>query len=93
MIPSLRMRARIGVVKTALLVGEFEEAEREAASLVARHSAAILTRMAVHADALWSAGLFDEAEREFRDALAHRAGDVARSAWPGQGDGVAVAAR
>lgn len=33
--PSLRMRARIGVVKTALLVGEFEEAEREAASLKA----------------------------------------------------------
>ena len=31
--PALRLRARIGVVKTALLVGEFEEAQREAASL------------------------------------------------------------
>ncbi|MHB1225842.1 MAG: hypothetical protein ACYC2G_17565, partial [Gemmatimonadaceae bacterium] len=31
--PVLRMRARIGVVKTALLVGEFEEAQREAAGL------------------------------------------------------------
>ena len=29
--PALRLRARIGVVKTALLVGEFEEAQREAA--------------------------------------------------------------
>lgn len=67
--PSLRMRARIGVVKTALLVGEFEEAEREAASLKADSPGNAETK-AVHADALWSAGLFDEAEREFREALA-----------------------
>jgi Flp pilus assembly protein TadD len=66
--PSLRMRARIGVVKTALLVGEFEDAQREAASL-RRDSPGNPEAMAVHADALWSAGLFDESEREFRDAL------------------------
>ena len=67
--PKLKLRARIGVVKTALLVGEFEEAQREAASLRSddpRNPEAI----AIHADSLWSAGLFDEAEREFRDALA-----------------------
>ena len=67
--PALRLRARIGVVKTALLVGEFEEAQHEAASLrddSPRNPEAI----AVHADALWSAGLFDESEREFGDALA-----------------------
>ncbi|MGE4223340.1 MAG: aspartyl protease family protein [Vicinamibacterales bacterium] len=67
--PDLRLRARIGVVKTALLVGEFEEAQQEAASLrddSPRNPEAI----AVHADALWSAGLFDESEREFRDVLA-----------------------
>lgn len=67
--PSLRMRARIGVVKTALLVGEFEEAEREAGSL-SRDTPGNPEAKAVHADALWSAGLFDEAEREFREALA-----------------------
>ena len=67
--PALRMRARIGVVKTALLVGEFEEAQREAASLRA-DSPGNPEAMTIHADALWSAGLFDEAEREFRDALA-----------------------
>jgi tetratricopeptide (TPR) repeat protein len=66
--PGLRMRARIGVVKTALLVGEFEDAQREAASL-RQDSPGNPEAMAVHADALWSAGLFDESEREFRDAL------------------------
>jgi predicted aspartyl protease len=67
--PTLKMRARIGVVKTALLVGEFEEAQREAASL--RNDAPRDPEaLAVHADALWSAGLFDESEREFGDALA-----------------------
>jgi Flp pilus assembly protein TadD/predicted aspartyl protease len=67
--PTLRRRARIGVVKTALLVGEFEEAQREAGAL-RQQSPGNAEVMAVHADALWSAGLFDEAEREFRDALA-----------------------
>lgn len=66
--PTLRMRARIGVVKTALLVGAFEDAQREAAGLT-KDSPGNPEAMAVHADALWSAGLFDEAEREFRDAL------------------------
>ncbi len=67
--PALRLRARIGVVKTALLVGEFEEAQKEAADLRA-DTPGNPEAMTVHADALWSAGLFDEAEREFRDALA-----------------------
>jgi len=67
--PALKMRARIGVVKTALLVGEFEEAQKEAAGLKA-DTPGNPEVMTVHADALWSAGLFDEAEREFRDALA-----------------------
>ncbi|MEZ5292583.1 MAG: retroviral-like aspartic protease family protein [Vicinamibacterales bacterium] len=67
--PELKLRARIGVVKTALLVGEFEEAQREASSL-REDSPRNPEAIAVHADALWSAGLFDEAEREFRDSLA-----------------------
>ena len=67
--PALKMRARIGVVRTALLVGEFEEAQKEAAGLKA-DTPGNPEAMTIHADALWSAGLFDEAEREFRDALA-----------------------
>jgi thioredoxin-like negative regulator of GroEL len=66
--PALRRRARVGVVKTALLLGEFEDAQREAAAL-RRDTPGNPEVMSVHADALWSAGLFDEAEREFRDAL------------------------
>jgi Flp pilus assembly protein TadD/predicted aspartyl protease len=67
--PSMAVAARIGVVKSALRIGEFSEAQREAAvlkQLAPKNPDA----MTVHADALWSAGLFDEAEREFRDALA-----------------------
>jgi Flp pilus assembly protein TadD/predicted aspartyl protease len=66
---SVAVQARIGVVKSALRLGEFIEAQREAATLKQQEprSADVL---AVHADALWSAGLFDEAHREFEDSLA-----------------------
>jgi len=61
-------QARIGVVKSALRLGEFIEAQREANVLkqMEPRSAEVL---AIHADALWSAGLFDEAHQEFNDAL------------------------
>src|SRR5687768_18525992 len=64
----ISVQARIGVVKSALRLGEFIEAQREATTLKqqAPRSADV---MAVHADALWSAGLFDEAHQEFTDAL------------------------
>ncbi len=67
--PSLELRSRIGIVRTALRLGDFEVAQREAASLrteAPNHPEALTT----HADALWSAGMFDEAERGWRDALA-----------------------
>ena len=65
---TIAVQARIGVVKSALRLGEFIEAQREAAMLKQQEprSADVL---AVHADALWSAGLFDEAHEEFKDAL------------------------
>ena len=65
---SLAVQARIGVVKSALRLGEFIEAQKEATTLKQQEprSADVL---AVHADALWSAGLFDEAHQEFKDAL------------------------
>ena len=66
---SIAVQARIGVVKSALRLGEFIEAQKEANTLKQQdpRSADVL---AVHADALWSAGLFDEAHQEFKDALA-----------------------
>lgn len=66
---SMAVQARMGVVKSALRLGEFLEAQKEAQTLKLQdpRSAEVLT---VHADALWSAGLFDEAHDEFKDALA-----------------------
>jgi Tfp pilus assembly protein PilF/predicted aspartyl protease len=66
---TVAVQARIGVVKSALRLGEFIEAQREAATLKQQEprSADVL---AVHADAMWSAGLFDEAHQEFKDSIA-----------------------
>ena len=66
---SLSIQARMGVIKSALRLGEFIEAQKEATTLKQQdpRSADVI---AMHADALWSAGLFDEAAQEFGDALA-----------------------
>lgn len=65
---TISVPARIGVVRSALRIGEFSEAQREARDLKASapRNPEVLT---VHADAVWSAGAFDEAEAEYRDAL------------------------
>ena len=66
---SLALTARIGYVRTALRIGRFQEAQREAMSLrtmAPRNPEAL----SAYADALWSAGMFDEAESSWRDALA-----------------------
>jgi tetratricopeptide (TPR) repeat protein/predicted aspartyl protease len=65
---SLGVAARIGFVRTALRIGRFQEAQREAMSLrtMAPHNPEALS---TYADALWSAGMFDEAETSWRDAL------------------------
>jgi len=66
---SVALTARIGFVRTALRIGLFQDAQREAASLrslAPRHPEAL----SAAADAVWSAGLFDEAEGGWRDALA-----------------------
>ena len=67
---SMAVQARMGVVKSALRLGEFIEAQKEAADPQAAGSAGAPRSSTVHADALWSAGLFDEAHDEFKDALA-----------------------
>ena len=64
----ISVQARIGVIKSALRLGEFNEAQREA-SLLKRQEPRSPEVLSVHADALWSAGLFDEAHQEFLDAL------------------------
>ena len=63
----LALKARVGFVRTALRIGRFQEAQREAGSL-----RAIAPRnpdaLSAFADAVWSAGLFDEAEDAWRQA-------------------------
>lgn len=65
---SMALRARMGLVRTALRVAEFDEAHREA-TLMRQGAPLNAEVLAIHGDALWSAGLFDEAEQEFREAL------------------------
>jgi tetratricopeptide (TPR) repeat protein len=60
--------ARAGVVLSALRVAEFELARDEAEKLVAASPMAP-DALALYADALWAAGLFEEAEQRYRDAL------------------------
>jgi Flp pilus assembly protein TadD/predicted aspartyl protease len=64
----LSLRARVGYVKTALRIGHFQDAQREAAMLktMAPQNAEALSS---YADAVWSAGLFDEAEAAWKTAL------------------------
>jgi len=67
--PQIAVRARKGTVRTSLKVAEFARARREAETLrtlAPKDPEAI----ALYGDALWSAGLFDEADQAYRDGLA-----------------------
>jgi hypothetical protein len=66
---ALATRARKGKVRSALRIAEFALARDEAGLLItsAPNDAEAL---ALHGDALWSFGLFDEADRVYRDAVA-----------------------
>jgi predicted aspartyl protease/Tfp pilus assembly protein PilF len=61
--------ARSGVIQAALRVAEFDLARSEAEKLVAA-SPLSPDAIALHADALWTSGLFQEAEARYKDALA-----------------------
>lgn len=64
-----RVRARMGIVRSALRVAEFNLAREEATGL----KTAMPTNpevVSLYGDALWATGLFDAAERTYRDALA-----------------------
>jgi predicted aspartyl protease len=67
--PRVAIAARKGTVRTSLKVAEFLRAREEAETLrtLAPDDTEALT---LHADALWSAGLFDEAEQEYRASVA-----------------------
>jgi Flp pilus assembly protein TadD/predicted aspartyl protease len=66
---AIALDARKGVVRTSLKVAEFTRARREAESLRAMASGDA-EATALYGDALWSAGLFDEADRAYREGLA-----------------------
>jgi len=66
--PDATRRPRIGVISSALRVAEFELARAEADELH-RADPANPQSMTLYADALWSSGLFQEAEALYDDAL------------------------
>jgi tetratricopeptide (TPR) repeat protein len=67
--PEETRRPRVGVISSALRVAEFDLARQEAQELY-RREPTNPEAMALYGDALWSAGLFQEAETKYRDALA-----------------------
>jgi tetratricopeptide (TPR) repeat protein len=68
-VPPDRVRAaRSGVIAAALRVAEFDLARSEAEKLVASAPTSP-DAIALHADALWTSGLFQEAEARYKDAL------------------------
>jgi predicted aspartyl protease len=61
-------RAATGLVRSLLRVADFTHAKREADAL-AKGFGLRAEAIALHGDALWSMGLFPEAETRYRDAL------------------------
>jgi predicted aspartyl protease len=64
----VRREALMGGVKSALRLGDFSHAYADAQILV-RTSARDPEALALYADALWAAGLFEESEKAFQNAL------------------------
>jgi tetratricopeptide (TPR) repeat protein len=67
-VPADSRAARAGVVQAALRVARFDVA-RAAADDLARVAPLDPEAAALHADALWASGLFEEAEARYQDAL------------------------
>jgi Flp pilus assembly protein TadD/predicted aspartyl protease len=67
--PAVALRARKGKVKTALRLAEFRMAHDAARSLAA-DAPRDPEALSLYADSLWSAGLFDESDAVYHDALA-----------------------
>jgi Flp pilus assembly protein TadD/predicted aspartyl protease len=71
--PDLAFRARKARVQSALRVAEFTTAYEEA-QLLRKDAPRDPEVMTLYGDSLWAAGLFDESEQSYRDALAINAG-------------------
>jgi Flp pilus assembly protein TadD/predicted aspartyl protease len=67
--PRVREAARIGLIQAALRTGSFQQA-REAADVLRDERPTDAFALTVYGDAMWSAGLFEEAERGYGEALA-----------------------
>jgi predicted aspartyl protease/Tfp pilus assembly protein PilF len=67
--PDASKRPRVGVIASALRVAEFDLARKEAERLHETDPKSP-DSMALYGDALWSAGLFEEAEAQYHDVLA-----------------------
>jgi Flp pilus assembly protein TadD/predicted aspartyl protease len=67
--PSETRRPRAGVITSALRVAEFDLARTEADALI-ETAPRDADALALHGDALWSAGLFEEAEARYGESLA-----------------------
>jgi hypothetical protein len=63
-----RLRAGTGAIQALLRLSLFADAARIGASVAERDSGEGAA-LAIHADALWAAGLFDEATARYEDAL------------------------
>ena len=61
--------ARFGVIQSALRVAEFDVARHEADTLI-KDAPGDPEAISLYADSRWAAGLFEEAEARYRDALA-----------------------
>lgn len=67
--PRVRHPARLGLVRSALRIGSFQKA-RSAAEVLREEQPSDALALAVYGDAMWSAGLFEEADRGYQEALA-----------------------
>jgi Flp pilus assembly protein TadD/predicted aspartyl protease len=65
----VRVPARIGVVQSSLRTGDFGTARTEAV-LLKQERATDAHALAIYGDAMWSSGLFGEAEEAYRESVA-----------------------
>jgi Flp pilus assembly protein TadD/predicted aspartyl protease len=71
--PAVSLRARKGKVRAELQLAQYAQA-RTLASAIRHDAPDDADAIALEGDALWSAGLFDEAETTFREALTRNPG-------------------
>jgi Flp pilus assembly protein TadD/predicted aspartyl protease len=73
--PRIRREALVGGVKSALRLGDFSHAYADA-QVLAKTADKDAESIALHGDALWAVGLFEDSETRFQDALAVEPGNA-----------------